>query len=279
MNVREVFDSIRNDIKDGNYQIIRQKVGNLIDSNPQNIDVMLECASLLKTVDDDEYCQSIIDRVLDIVESPNFGVAIAIRNLGRISEAYGLMKDFSCDSEKQTEIAKTLMMMDEPKKAMEILEKRDSHSKNEELLRCDVLCSLGNFDEALSVAKKLVNKKETTYDVLSKFCNILMRMGRDNDAIKMAKFYLKENKESADYLALMSYVMYVGGKIPAAVNYACRALKKDCDHIGALEIMAMCLIEKQKYLQAKLLAGAINDKDPGSITAINILDMCRKAQK
>ncbi|MCQ2056194.1 MAG: hypothetical protein MJY64_01810 [archaeon] len=276
MSVREVFDSIRDDIRDGNYQIIRQKVRSLIDSDPQDVGIMLECASLLKTIDDDEYCQSIIDSILSTVESPNFDVAIAIRNLGRLSEAYELMKDFCQDSEKQIEIARTLVMMNEPEKANELLEKINSHSREGELLRCDVLCLLGRPEEALSIIKEIVDRKEITYDVLSKFCSVLVRVGRDNDAIKMAKTYLKEDKENVDYLALMSYVMYITGKIPAAVNYASRALKKDYAHIGALETMAMCLVERQKYLQAKLLAGVINDKNPGSIAAIKILDMCQK---
>ena len=174
-----------------------------------------------------------------------------------------------------SEVARTMLLADEAEEALELVNKIFEPTIRDRLLRCDILCSLGEFSEALNESESIVEDDKASYSSLINMCTVLMKMGREKDAVKLAKSHLKEDKKNPDSLALNAYVMWINGKIPAAANYANRALHIDYSHVGALEVMAMCFVEKGKFTQAKLFAGAINEKEPGSPAVIRILDACR----
>ena len=278
MDVDKAFESIRDNIKNENYKAVRPEIDSIVAANPNDVDIILKCASLLKTIDDEEGCQSLVDDALKAVPSDgskDFDVALAVRGLGRPVEAYSLIKRFKDDQELISEVARTMLLADEAEEALELVNKIKEPAIRDRLLRCDILCSLGEFNEALKEADSIVDDDNASYRSLINMCTVLMKMGREKDAVKLAKSHLKEDKKNPDSLALNAYVMWINGKIPAAANYANRALHIDYSHVGALEVMAMCFVEKGKFTQAKLFAGAINEKEPGSPAVIRILDACR----
>ena len=278
MDVDKAFESIRDNIKDENYSAVRPGIDSIVEANPDDVDVILKCASLLKTIDDEKGCQQLIDKALSAMPkdgSKDFDAAIAIRGLGRPVDAYGLIKRFKDDPDKRSEVARTMLLADEPEEALSLAKAIDNPSISDRLLLCDILCALGEFKDALEVAEIIVKEDNESYRSLVNICSVLMKMGRDKDALRLAKSHMKDDKKNPDSLALGAYVMWINGKTPAAANYANRALHLDHTHVGALEIMAMCFIEKGKLAQAKLFAGAINEQEPGSPAVIRILDACR----
>ncbi len=278
MDIDKAFESIRDNIKNENYKAVRPEIDSIVAANPDDAEIILKCASLLKTIDDEEGCQSLVDDALKALPSDgskDFDVALAVRGLGRPIEAYSLMKKFKDDKDRMSEVARTMLLADEAEEALELVNKISEPTIRDRLLRCDILCSLGEFNEALKESESIVDGDNASYASLVNVCTVLMKMGREKDAVKLAKSHLKEDKKNADSLALNAYVMWINGKIPAAANYANRALHIDYSHIGALEVMAMCFVEKGKFTQAKLFAGAINEKEPGSPAVIRILDACR----
>ena len=278
MDVDKAFESIRDNIKNENYGAVRPEVDSIVAANPGDVEIILKCASLLKSIDDEKGCQNLVDKALEAVPedgSMDYDVAIAIRGLGRTSDAYMLIKRFRDDQDRMGEVARTMLMADEAEEALELISKKNEPAIPDRILKCDILNSLGEFNDSLKEAESIVADDDSSYRSLVNECTVLMRMGRDKDAVKLAKSNLKEDKKNADSLALNAYVMWINGKIPAAANYANRALHVEPLHVGALEIMAMCFVEKGKYRQAKLFAGAINEKEPGSPAVIRILDACR----
>jgi tetratricopeptide (TPR) repeat protein len=277
MDIDKAFESIRDNIKNENYKAVRPEIDSIV-SSTDDVDIILKCASLLKTIDDEEGCQSLVDKALSSMPSDgsrDFDVALAVRGLGRPVEAYGLIKKFRDDNDRMSEVARTMLLADETEEALELARKIKDPTIQDRLLLCDILTSLGEFNDALKEAESIVADDDSSYRSLVNECSVLMRMGREKDAVKLAKSNLKEDKKNPDSLALNAYVMWINGKIPAAANYANRALHLDYSHVGALEVMAMCFVEKGKYTQAKLFAGAINEKEPGSPAVIRILDACR----
>ena len=278
MDVDKAFESIRDNIKNENYGAVRPEIDSIVASNPDDVMIILKCASLLKTIDDEKGCQSLVDKALAAVPedgSLDYDVALAVRGLGRPDDAYKLIRKYRDDQDKMAEVARTMMMADESEEALELIGKKKEPSISDRILKCEILNSLGEFNASLKEAESIVADDNASYRSLINECTVLMRMGRDKDAVKLAKSNLKEDKKNADSLALNAYVMWINGKTPAAANYANRALHVDPLHVGALEVMAMCFVEKGKYRQAKLFAGAINEKEPGSPAVIRILDACR----
>ena len=278
MDIEKAFDSIRENIKNENYGAVRPEIDAIVSASSDDVDTILKCASLLKTIDDEDGCQDLIDKTLAVLPSDgskDFDTALAVRGLGRPDDAYRLIKRFKDDPEKRSEVARTMLLADEAEESLDIVRSMKKRRVTDRLLLCDILCSLGEFNDALKEAESIVEDDDASYRSLVNVCGVMMRMGREKDAVKLARSHLKEDKKNADSLALNAYVMWINGKIPAAANYANRALHIDYSHVGALEVMAMCFIEKGKYTQAKLFAGAINDKEPGSPAVIRILDACR----
>ena len=280
MDIEGTFNTIYENMKNGEYGLVRPKV-DAIASSTDDIFVLLKCASLLKTVDDDDGCQNILDRVITKASNITDGkltIAVPLRNLGRPADAYDLIKDEEETDGMLSEKARTLLMADESETALSKMRKMSSTTVSDRVLLSEILCSLGEFKEAYEVSEALV-RDERTYDTLENLCSTLMLMGRNKDAVKTAKQYLKEDKRSADASALNAYVMRINGKTAAAAAYAHRALSIDHTHKGALETMAFCLIEKSRFKEAKVMAGAINEKSPGDPAAIRILDACIQASK
>lgn len=279
MDIEKAFQNIQDNIKNEKYEAVRPEIDAIADASGNDPAILLKCASLLKVIDDESGCQSMIDLVLEKTpDNPKmmYDVGIAIRGMNRAEEAYELMKGRRDDPVCSSEIARTLLMMDEAEEALLIMDSIKDKTIGERILNTEILCSLGEFTAALNMASDIISE-DTSYDSLICYCTVLLRTGRSKDAIKFAKSNMKEDKKNPDSLALTAYVMRINDKIPAAVNYSNRALQIDYSHVGALETMAMCLVEKSKFTHAKLLAGVINDKDPGNPAALRILDACRIA--
>ncbi len=282
MAFEKEFDEIRLDIQKERYAAVAPAVDKIISECGRDLPTMLKCASLLKSIDNEDKCQEIVDEVIDSVpedRESRYEIAIAIRSLGRGEEAYELMKGMKDDASKKSEIARTLTTIGEYEEALALMQTIGRLSLKDRFLLCDILCSVGEYGKALDEAQNIIDECGCSYDTMANICSVMIRMGHNKEAVKYARSQLKDDKKSADSLALAAYVMWINGKTPAAANFANRALQKDYGHIGALEIMAMCLVEKKKYPQAKLLAGAINEKDPANPAVIRILDACRDASR
>lgn len=278
MDTEKAFKNIQENIKNENFSAVRPEIDSIIEANPGDALLMLKCASLLKTIDDENGCQSLVTKAMENVPadgSLDYDTALAVRGLGRPADAFRLIKRFRDDPERMNEVARTMLMIDEPEEALAVIRSKKDLDAKDRLLLCDILCALGEFSQALDEAESLLKDEGDSYAVLVNLYSVMMRMGKDKEAIKHAKSHLKEDKKNADALAVQAYVMWVSGKTPAAANYANRALQIQFTHLGALEIMAMCFVEKGKYHQAKFFAGVINDTDPGNPAVIRILDACR----
>ena len=146
MDVDKVFESIRDNIKNENYKAVRPEIDSIVAANPDDVDIILKCASLLKTIDDETGCQSLLEKALSVVPSDgskDFDVALAVRGLGRPVEAYGLIKRFKDDEDRMSEVARTMLLADESEEALELVMKIRDPSIGDRLLLCDILCSLG----------------------------------------------------------------------------------------------------------------------------------------
>jgi thioredoxin-like negative regulator of GroEL len=280
MDLEESFKRIQNDIKNEHYSDVRPQIDAIAAQCSDDADVLIKCASLLKTVDDEEGCQQIVVKVLADVPKDKeaaFSLGLAVRSLGDPVDAYGLMKPMRGDRAHDPEIARTLLDMDETEEALSIVQGLEGRSSAERLLLCDCLCAVAEFKDALSEAESLEKDENGSYESLVNLCSVMIRMGDNKGAIRLARSRLKEDRKSADSLALAAYVMRINGRLPAAANFANQALHVQYDHVGALETMAFCLIEKGRFRQAKLMAGVINDKHPGDPAAIRILNACTQA--
>jgi tetratricopeptide (TPR) repeat protein len=277
MDIENSFRLINMHIRDGTMEMVRPEIDRIVEATDDPF-TLIKCASLLKVVDDEEGCRSITDKVLEHVPEDvgqRFGVAQALRGLGRVEQAYSIFRQMDEDDSVLREEALCLQEMGESEEALVKIRRilvNDSHNAEIEI---SALCSVGEFKEALAQAEAYVAGGKN-YDSMSVLCTVLLQMGNVKEAVKAAKAYMKEDK-GADPFALASYVMRICGKSAAAANYANRALNIDHTHKGALENMAMCLVEKGKINEAKVLAGAINHADPGCEEVIRILDACRQA--
>lgn len=272
------FENIKNNIKDGRIATAISQIQAIV-ATTDDVMVMVKCASLLKTLDDESGCKSVIGRAIDSVpddDDVKYDVGIAIRSLGRPADAFELMECKSSDPSKRAEIARTLLMLSEPEEAMEMIGEI-SGTVDERIIRCEILSALERHGEAVSEAEKIAEDESDSYVSMVNLVSCMIKAGQEKDALKLAKSKLKSDRKDADALALEAYVMWINGKVPAAANYANKALQIDYAHIGALETMAMCLVTKKKLLQAKMLAGVINENSPGNPAVIRILDACRSA--
>ena len=278
MDTERMFGDIQRHIANKEYDKVRQMVNGIV-SSADDVGTLLKCASLLKVIDDEEGCQSILDRVIEVSPKADdkMSVAMSLRGLGRPDDAYQMIMNENDTDDVLYEKARTLLMMDEGEESLSKIKKITKTSTEHKLLLTEVLCSLGEFKEAYEVSSRLLDD-EISYRTLVNLCSTMIRMGRNKDAIKKAKQYLKEGKD-ADSLALAAYVMRINGRITAAAAYAHRALTTDHTHRGALETMAYCLIEKSRFTEAKMMAGMINEVSPGDHAAIRIIDACRQASR
>ena len=278
MDTEAAFERIKNDIKDEKYDMVLPQVKEIVGQCNGDISILFKCASLLKVVEEEDYCQEILDGVvknLPAEEEQRMEVAIALRGIGRFKDSYDIMTSFETYVPDAYELALSTYYVEKYEEALSILDKADRDDQKSMILMTDIHCALGDYDRAMEIADKTIYYYGSGYDTLVNKCNVMFRSGKTKDAIKFAKSYVKESKSNNDFLALEAYAMRINGRLPAAVNYASRVLKDDHTHIGALETMAMCLIEKKSFINAKLLAGAINDADPGNPAAVRILDACR----
>ena len=278
MDTEAAFEHIKDNIKDEKYDMVLPEVKEIVSQCGGDVQILFKCASLLKVVEEEDYCQEILDSITESLpedEERRMGIAIALRGLGRAEDALEIMRSFKTYVPDQYELSLTLYAAEEYESALSVLEESGRDDQKSMILMTDILCAVGETKKAMEVADKTIYYYGSSYDTLVNKCNVVFRTGEAKATIKFAKEHLKESKANNDFLALEAYVMRINGRLPAAVNYASRVLKKDYKHIGALETMAMCFVEKKSFINAKLLAGAINDADPGNPAAIRILDACR----
>ena len=279
MDTEKAFSAIQAHIRDKEYDKVRP-IADSIASSAEDVRTLLKCASLLKVVEDEDGCQSILDKVIGNVSDTDdlMTVAMSLRCLGRPDDAYAMIKDEDETDHVLHQKAVTLLMMDEAEEALHKIRRIDEMTLENRILLSEILCSLGEFKEAYEASSQIVKDHGPSYASLVNLCSTMMLMGRNKDALRTAKQHLKEGKD-VDSLALAAYVMRINGRTSAAAAYAHRALSADHTHKGALETMAYCLIEKSRFIEAKVMAGAINENHPGDPAAIRILDACRQASR
>ena len=278
MDIDSAFESIKGNIKDGKNELVLPQVREIVDAHIGNPEVLIKCASLLKVVEEEEEIQSILDKVMSNLpsdESELLKVAVNLRGLGRVDDAYSIYHSLKTESPELYDLAQTLYLLDEYEMAMSELLKAEGLGRKERILLTECYSAVGEFSKAEKEAQALLDEFGPAYDILVNMSKVLFEKGDPKGAIKFAKSYLKEDKKNLDNLALNAYVMRINGKTMAAVNYSTRVLNADYSHIGALETLAYCHIERKSFVSAKLLAGAINDADPGNPAAVRILDACR----
>ena len=201
MDTEKAFESIRDNIKNENYGAVRPEIDSIVAANPSDVDVILKCASLLKTIDDERGCQTLLDKVMSSIPddgSKDFDVALALRSLGRPSDAYTLIKRFRDDQDRIAEVARTMLMADEAEEALELIRKKKDPSITDRLLLCEILASLGEFSDSLKEAEGIVSDDGASYRSLVNQCTVMMRMGKDKEAVRLAKSYMKEDKNNED---------------------------------------------------------------------------------
>ncbi|MCL1984161.1 MAG: hypothetical protein FWG58_02025 [Methanomassiliicoccaceae archaeon] len=280
MDTEKEFDIVRKHIENGEYDMVRHRIGALADRTG-DLSTLIKCASLLKAVDDEEGCRDIMGTIAgkDIADgNERLTAAMSLRGLGGPEDAYRMIKNDGPSDPVSREKARCLLMMGRGKEALPEIRAIAEPTEDDMILLCGALCSAGEYDEACDTAARLA-AGNATYDVLVNLCSVLILSGKNKEAVSTARKYLKEEKKDADSLALAAYVMRINGKTTAAAAYAHKALSIDHMHKGALETMALCLIEKKKFPEAKMCAGAINERSPGDPAAIRILDMCRQASR
>lgn len=278
MDIDSAFNSIRDNIKDGNNDLALSQVREMADANMGNPEVLIKCASLLKVIEAEDDVQSILDTVMSNLPSDEkelLRIAVNLRGLGRVDDAYSIYRSLKVESPSLYNLAQTLYMMGEYESAMAELLKADKLDRKERILLTECYSAVGEYSKAESEAQSILDEFGPGYDVLVNMSKVLFEKGDPKGAVRFAKSYLKEDKKNLDNLALNAYVMRINGKTMAAVNYSTRVLNADYSHLGALETLAYCHIERKSYVSAKLLAGAINDADPGNPAAVRILDACR----
>ena len=278
MDIDSAFDSIKDNIKDGKNELVLPQVREIVDSNIDNPEILIKCASLLKVVEEEDEIQSILDKVMSNLpsdESELLKVAVNLRGLGRVDDAYSIYRSLKTATPDLYDLAQTLYLLEEYETAMAYLVKAEKLDRKERILLTECYSAVGEFVKAEKEAHDLLDEFGPAYDILVNMSRVLFSKGDAKGAVKFAKSYLKEDKKNLDNLALNAYVMRINGKTMAAVNYSTRVLNVDYSHVGALETLAYCHIERKSYVSAKLLAGAINDADPGNPAAVRILDACR----
>ena len=277
MDVDAAFGRINLYIKNNELGKAIAEIDSIVAESSDDPFILVKCASLLKVMGDEKRVQNIFARIMEILpkdDSARFTVAVALRGLGNADDALKILEEMDESDKVNRESAKAYYSLKMSNEALSSVRSISEMTPADRILLTEILGALGKFDEAYSVAEKLVKDENNSYDSLVNKCSVMILMGNEKEAVKFVKSFVKEDKKNVDALALSAYVMRINGKTAAAANYAHHALMIDQEHIGALETMAMCLIEKKKFVEAKAFAGVINNKNPGHPAVIRILDAC-----
>jgi len=277
MDVDAAFGRINLYIKNNELGKAIAEIDSIIAESSDDPFILVKCASLLKVMGDEKRVQNIFARIMEILpkdDSARFTVAVALRGLGNADDALIILEKMEKSDKVHRESAKAYYSLKMSNEALSSVRSINEMTAADRILLTEILGALGKYDEAYSVAEKLTNDENNSYDSLVNKCSVMILMGNEKEAIKFVKSFVKEDKKNVDALALSAYVMRINGKTAAAANYAHHALVINQEHIGALETMAMCLIEKKKFVEAKAFAGVINNKNPGHPAVIRILDAC-----
>ena len=277
MDTEAAYHQITENIKDGHEELVYPQIRQILDYTGKEPMEYVKCASILKSIDDEDDCQQLLDELLAMVdgsdEEGKVQIASSLRRLGRGEDSYDILKDIP-DADPY-EYAMSLYASEEYESALSVVLDKQIRTVPGRVLLCDTYCALGEFTKAMAEAQSLLDEEGPVYDVLVNMANVMFRKGDGRGAAKFVKGYLKTDKQNFDYLAACAYVMRITGKIPAAVNYSVRVVNKDQTHIGAMETLALCHVEKKSFMNAKIIAGRINEVDPGNPAVVRIIDACR----
>ena len=276
MDTKAAYDQITENIKEGHNDLVYPQIRQILESVGTDPMEYVKCASILKSIDEEEKCQMLLDEMLEQVPDDEAGrvqVASSLRRLGRGEDAYQLLKEIP-DADPY-EYAMSLYASEEYESALAVVMDKGLSDCRSKILLTDIYCAVGEFGKATEVADALLEEEGPLYDVLVNCINVMFRKGDGKSAVKFMKNYIKQNKQDFDFLAAYAYVMRITDKIPAAVNYSVRVVNKDQSHIGAMETLALCHAEKKSFINAKIIAGRINEVDPGNPAVVRIIDACR----
>ena len=137
MDIDSAFESIKGNIKDGKNELVLPQVREIVDAHIGNPEVLIKCASLLKVVEEEEEIQSILDKVMSNLpsdESELLKVAVNLRGLGRVDDAYSIYRSLKTESPELYDLAQTLYLLDEYEMAMSELLKAEGLGRKERIL-------------------------------------------------------------------------------------------------------------------------------------------------
>ena len=116
MDTEAAFEHIKDNIKDEKYDMVLPEVKEIVSQCGGDVQILFKCASLLKVVEEEDYCQEILDSITESLpedEERRMGIAIALRGLGRAEDALEIMRSFKTYVPDQYELSLTLYAAEE----------------------------------------------------------------------------------------------------------------------------------------------------------------------
>ena len=169
MDTEAAFESIKNNIKDEKYDMVLPEVKEIVSQSGGDVQILFKCASLLKVVEEEDYCQEILDDIMDSLpedEEKRMGIAIALRGLGRADDALEIMESFKTYVPDPYELALSMYAAEEYESALSTLDESGRDDQKSMILMTDILCAVGETQKAMEVADKTIYYYGSSYDTL-----------------------------------------------------------------------------------------------------------------
>ncbi len=276
METKEALDGIRQNIKDGHYDIAEPQIMQLASEHQDDPNILLTCASALRTIGDDRDFPGILDVLMTHVpadEEGRYSVASGLIGLGCLKEAGQLLAELTPSDRVRRARAAVYHGLGRHEDALAELGAMEKMEEVDTVLKVQVLGSLGKHDRAVALAEALL-KESSDYKAGRCYISALVLADRRKDAMHYARENMKG--KTADGYALMAYYQWVNNNSTAAAAFSSKALQINGQHLGALETIGYSFADKGSDWEAKVAAGAINELEPGNPAVFRILAMCRK---
>ncbi len=279
MDKERALKEIQSNISRGNDRSASVQILELANCFSDDPYTLLTCASLLKTIGDDDGARSLAKRVSEKAKDEDrLEAAKGLRGIGFPAEAEKVLSAASDNDSVARERMRILFDMRDYIGSSKEYEKISEPTLEDTAAMIGAVSACREHDRAVRLAEDLLKEAPHDLTVQRCYCAALSAAGRSKDAGKFVKDNLKKNKDSPDADALASYYLWIEGKTASAGAYASKAVKADPGNVAAMEVLAYTLAEKGKLKEARIVAGAINEKDPGNPAVVRILDMCRASK-
>lgn len=269
---------IQANIRGGNNDLASIQILELANHFSDDPFTLLTCASLLRTIGNNEQSKDVVKKIPVAVEQrkgSELEVARGLRGIMFPKEALMILSNLDVNDDISREKVKILFDMHLYPEAIEEYGSINEPNIFDSILMISSLSALKKHDEALLWIKEVLLESPNDLEVMRCYCSVLVASGKDKDAEKYVKEVLKKDKSSADANALSAYFLWIEGRSTSAGAYASKAVKADPTNLLGMEVLAYSLVDKGKVNEARIVAGAINEQDPGNPAVLRILEMCR----